>query len=91
VADHIQEAYQSWPPDLVPDIRPTFALSEAVGLWKVVSRKCCSAADGSTDRQFPPKPVKLHRKRPAKSLKLMNGPKRIELTFEKSESTNPEP
>jgi hypothetical protein len=36
LADHIQAAYQSWPPDLVPDIRPTFDLSEAVGLWKVV-------------------------------------------------------
>ena len=36
LADHIQEAYQSWPPDSVPDIRPTFDLSEAIGLWKVV-------------------------------------------------------
>jgi colanic acid biosynthesis glycosyl transferase WcaI len=36
LADHIQGTYQSWPPDLVPDIRPTFDLSEAVGLWKVV-------------------------------------------------------
>jgi colanic acid biosynthesis glycosyl transferase WcaI len=36
LADHLQETYQSWPPDLVPQIRPTFDLSEAVGLWKVV-------------------------------------------------------
>jgi colanic acid biosynthesis glycosyl transferase WcaI len=36
LADHIQDTYQSWPPALVPDIRPTFDLSEAVGLWKVV-------------------------------------------------------
>jgi colanic acid biosynthesis glycosyl transferase WcaI len=49
LADHIQEVYRSWPPDLVPDIRPTVDLSEAVGFWKVVF-ECCSVSNRSTDR-----------------------------------------
>jgi colanic acid biosynthesis glycosyl transferase WcaI len=36
LADHLREAYQSWPPDQVPRIGPTFDLSQAVELWKVV-------------------------------------------------------
>jgi colanic acid biosynthesis glycosyl transferase WcaI len=36
LADHIQEAYQSWPPDFVPHFRPPFNLSEAAVLWKAV-------------------------------------------------------
>ena len=39
LANHIQEAYLSWPPHLVPKIGPIFNLSEAVGLWKALLEK----------------------------------------------------
>jgi colanic acid biosynthesis glycosyl transferase WcaI len=39
LANHIQDTYLSWPPDLVPKIGPIFSLSEAVGLWKTLLEK----------------------------------------------------
>jgi colanic acid biosynthesis glycosyl transferase WcaI len=36
LADHIQETYWSWPPELVPVTRPTAEFSDAFALWKLV-------------------------------------------------------
>lgn len=38
LADHIQEAYQSWPPDLVPDIRPTSIYRKPSGFGRSSSK-----------------------------------------------------
>lgn len=53
LADHIEEAYRSWPPNLLPGIRPAVDLSEAVGLWKVVLENAVQPPmDQLTGRSF---------------------------------------